>query len=1625
MSRTLVPNLGAPMLAGPGGSVANATASVGNSLAALFAPGAGNVGPEAPILDPFAGQLHSRFEVPDTASTVNLGDAVVYMMMSDGEDFYTRDICPIVEWGWAIKRFTHGTWVFPQYAVHPTPETAPPRYVESYMFNETTSLTRYATGHHMSVEYMNTTRGHQNQLCTLKQLAYNIQETQNLCVINALMNCRRRIAERREMIGSYTLVDLEEEFKNEVSRFCRVQKEEFGFLTMWEEILREMARLGGRADSVIITKRVNSLVVTRPEYTKYMEAGPSGPATVRDPNRSFLPAGVNAYFSNTYPERFGAKMGPWQQWLQIGTYAQSKELSVLNSRSDDYFKNYDSKTRSVWLYDLNVDKFVEVDVKKMIQNCGLFDSTGKLRLPDSGKGFSPAYGDKPIRDFLTMDETSIWSGDSWLRNPFDSKNFGPSSNINNSSGNGGSRSGGGSSIMDQLNAGRNNRMRNGGGTGRKGDGIYPIGLVGHLQENYFGVENFQDCGAMIIHRIADMNGCSAQGLVSAIQQGLSLYADMSRRPIDRDFIDFVIRNAVLDMYKSEKNIKQPKWDDESHLYTKSPFFEGSKYVDLDAQDPQEIWQNIKEYCLQQSEPTDSSKQKQPLNILKNVFEHNLCLPLPYAELLGDKFHDKSFSNLTGYQSFPGFCEMAKLYKLGSQIAYLQKRYNMKELEIASNFVDAMEMFAQGLESILPECVLFTEKPESNGYHTRQNALSATRKAKLICEKVFNMGGSNIWINLRKHDLFLLDSETAVIDATSSGSSNHHGKGRELSLGEWYEKVCHELIKKNLGKLPKELGERLSQLLELFNQTTWEVIIDDFMKSDGSKKIPSIGSKLPLMEPSWLKNKSNLRKMVDGWIKPKINNPSFIDGIVTHDFEVGSDDLGSIKTLSDLYKGVGLKAPHLSAENSWLGTNCIILSGPLRLFVLKQALRAVGYGLEHINNPIHFLELLCDLNLLMAPNNTKVFNTLKSPSMPKTQSDTYSESILPSIVPFRKKLHELWPDERDEVHSMKKYGKILKNIYERYFSGMKEVIEDFNDELEQAIRNEGTHEDKIMDLSEGTEKMEYGLYFPILDAIFKTQTEPHKPVVTFIPEDLTGMEFLKKFVVPISHLLHIDDIPSTLLIDDVPSQLLSESDVTHDVTQMMTMEGRLRQNKKKTAPSAARSQRSKSEDDRATIGPRQRRQRTMHAHYMNDPDSGSSNFSGGLVEFIKTSLVFSAEQIQQLKMVGINTSTDHIEITSTDPGNYSKYVSPDKINTLVSEVEKVNHEISFSEDPNHIPHWRTIPLLFVDRKLKHTFFGPPMNVGGSISVNSCGLPVSDVYNKSFTQTCFSLDRIKCPAAVKMATLLYMSTAVNMNTLLALAAANIRIPMNFILARPHRNFITESCAILSTGIEKLGFTAMACRDYITGQTVLTKEWNGHVSFMANTIITHPENCYIQQNIMVTGFGTGQGVRFWDNPQNYGPGDQCGSEKPDPNWPSMFCFAVPFTEVVDRNYINTPGRVPHLVEGIQSTQIKVSEETRRARHYSTADRYNKLWGFHKTTDSRLMSIMGANGANPLYNTQCYQDTCGYWDPYHKTVKYMTLGTGHLGKNVGPGFKDVMEGRVVRFKDYGYECNPSITIV
>jgi hypothetical protein len=437
------------------------------------------------------------------------------------------------------------------------------------------------------------------------------------------------------------------------------------------------------------------------------------------------------------------------------------------------------------------------------------------------------------------------------------------------------------------------------------------------------------------------------------------------------------------------------------------------------------------------------------------------------------------------------------------------------------------------------------------------------------------------------------------------------------------------------------------------------------------------------------------------------------------------------------------------------------------------------------------------------------------------------------------------------------------------------------------------------------------------------------------------------------------------------------------------------------------------------------------------DDGGGDYDeiggGGDHAFVKTSFVVSSEQLRSLfSKNGPASSRNLFDVRVTDPRRPDSYVGLNAQDALLRTVDEVRAKHAKTSGVfaggserrggvNRIP-WAEVPFLKVEDRLKNTFFGPSSTDPSRYRGPVAGIRARARFTKSFVSACGHLDATLNPMDRYMA-VLFACTPFTMMACKSLVANNVRLPLNFLIFRPHMNYLMELCALLDPGMDNLGFLAIAGKDYTVGFTTLTKEMYGNLSFWAGTVITHPENCMIVRNVACDGYGPGGGV-LWFDPARYSPG-QLGSHKcPTNGSESLMCLAVPFTQNVTKDYISVSGKLQHAETGGYggSTAVMRTTADNGQMDFDTAVRYNAIWAWRDALDSQLMDTLGNEGY-PLFNKICWSGMTFYSGPScpgqpSGTLTHMTANKGHWGREQGPGCQLVYSGQPNSLPKFGHEA-------
>ena len=1557
----------------------------GNTLMSMFSPGSDIRGPNTPIMDPFAGRQHTRFEVPDSSKVVNLGEIVMFTMQSNNENFMTREILPIVPWGWAVRTFQWSIWNFNQFPVRPTPETAPPRFLSSSKLSETSTLIRFSIGHHMSNEYGKTEMGKANQTYNLQQIELSVQECLNNLATRALHDAQYQHRARMEKFGKYRSTDVEKAMTEEVTQFAMPIKQEHGFQLLFEAINTRMQETGGNVTAAILTNRINTLVLTKPEMIEYYRAGPSGPALVSSPNRSFLPSGIKIYWQKTYPERFGLENGGlWQKLVQIGNYHKSMELPALRSSTLAYLEGYSTYMRNITIYDQETNALHTITAEEMMDNSCMFDNDGNLRSadnpPNSRPGRRNMHADPSGKgDFLSFEK----------ENPMHDKQ----------------------SIEDVF--GHDTR----GGIVHRGSFSKPQGhdqlppsleVFGQLRECDFKAADVKETGIQIMCRLAKLSRSgSSASFSSKIMAGLQLYESMCKRDVDLVFLNLALKNHIKNLYQRiYPSLTHSPVNGANGRNQVSPELL-SLWKDVEAPTRAKVYQRITSSAIKENQATGEIT-------LLNGNNLSSYIPLPMgSEVEFPEAKGRIFGNLTGYASYNGFQAMGDAYRSGNTV--VSSRYNIEELKVAAEFVEALEHTANAVCSILPDCQCFKNQAKSRG--------------ELLAEQLINMVGFPLWANIKKTELFLVDSTTYTSLSTKDITTNKGGKliasmvdvevvdkVTRHEMGELYE----EFTRSGLGHYyasQKEGQENVLQIFERVMSKALKLVNEvEFSKALGEVQGTAI---LANTNNHDIKTRNELWKILKAWIEPGTNAPvGYGVDINAAKLEVTNKTASCNSVWIDPNETVTTaiakanKINRLAFSDPNTAFTFLPLFGPARLQLYSAVLEAAtlaGLIYRGAKNLTKLLTAILTLNLLMLPS---VDNVLIA-----GRTDTPAAYFLHTA-------------NAGTTYVGKEYA-----AFGTYYQGIATAI---------ALRNAHFTE---TDLSK--------IFLKILDDIFqptyittqvKEQVDHLKHRVNNAMKDQSEFDAVLQVTITAGStklkLPFLQDLTSKA---NVPHSITYEHNATLLKNAMIELLG---DSKNGTLPHYLGLRRREMEVDfsaasTATIGGRQLP--PSFPMYGWDQELGSQyrpqrqnndglDFDISAQGFVKTSLVVVSEQLVYLfEKNSPNLSKNIYDIrvgTPTDPGKYVNWEAQHDMESRMTDVQKTfrrltQQYLSHNGWGKSLPlEWVDVPYLTSHDRLRCTFFGPPTDDGDLGSHRIAGIRMNARLTNSFVRKCQYLDATcQSEPFEKYMALLWMCTSFTKESYLALLTHNVRIPNNWLVVRPHMNYLMETCALVDPGIDNLGFTAVAGNDYSWGSTALTKEFNAHLSFWANCIITSPQNCRIVKNLMSVGYGPGGGCG-WFTPATYNVKNLADHRKPaSPGSKSLICIPIPFTEDVTREYISTGGHLQHVdPDGRGASDVVLSLESDSKPHYSTHVRANNIWGWKHAPGASFMATTGTNGQFGVYNTICWSGMTFYSNIPTNTnpsgqLTHMTLNKGHWGPNQGPGCQAIYQGQVAALPNFEYE--------
>lgn len=1544
----LLLNQSAPIHSLSGGSFANTQA--GNSLMNIFAKGAGN-SVHINQTDPFAMRPVSRFEVPDTAQVINLGDMVQFYMQTDtGEPFWTQSILPLVDYGWAVRIFKYGKWIFPQMSLRPSAETAPPRMLESYQMSAITQMEHFNIGQHMSKEYMKTEKGQLNQILNLKQMALSVQESMNLRIQMALLTSNRRTREFLEATGTYRPNDVKQAIMKEINRFCMIQKDEFGIECLTTQLSEEVNRNRGMANTWILTKKLNFLTLTKDHRTIYSIGGPDAVATVKDPNRSIMPSGTPIYYTMSYPERFGADTTPWQSNVQIGSYAWAGEIPNLNSGeyNEAYLRAYTTKCLSVWIYDQEKDSIVEMKADHMLYHSNLFERDGTLKaLPENSE--DPNHYIDAQEDFGMYDAKTI-------QKPEYHPNLG---SINPASLENTRTLSSGNSSSSQQHLKRRSTPR---GYGRQAvlTGKRPLSYIGHLDQKHFDWKEYTSAGYQIMFHLAKSMGMDPTELTAQYNAGMDLYKDLCQRKIDLKSLDSVFRETVKQNFLWQHGAKV----DEIELR--------NEYVSTNGDDYKPASVNAaKSRFTQKYGDTSVAPSVRLVDVIAG-----------FAALVANPVSEikKSVENMDDDIAIRAYADDVKeTTSTDNTEAQNQKAAIEKRLDDALKAWVPLYMLSKYLKK-LKEQGGTTKGYKYNGTQTDE-VIWNDIKGSCLSEEYNNglyelkdLPGNTFLPLPRAQENFSL-AGYASFDGLKELAKLYSHKDDAMSRLYNQDKLrtAHNFV--NLIHKFSEVLFRLLPECELFTEDS----IQRVHSRDKSKDSVVAERLLGMVGiPIWV----NLKYAQEFIMSKSRAKDHKTKTPTTVTFAKNGIEVGPFKELI------------LAVYRRYMGEPLGQLSSSLKYLTDEEAqkdkttpnTKVINDLLTYVINPVSdvtsFEGYATGDEIRKDDDNSDTFFNLVG-------SNKGDQTKIAAVI-FGSTAKYIYTRLVVEVANaiLSNTGISMTTAKDLIEKLAADVIKSKKPKLSELI---GALRAFIVEIYGGPKSKKSSSTLPKHAAGWVRQLD-----------ELSGKTKLEDILLKDEMGLSVDKTTKQNGLGDVYLKIANNLKVNIPIdgggkSQSM-IGGRVTREERRTTP--------KPHDDLSffrtslTFSPEQVEE--IMSIKTTDADKWKGIFDIRVSDPSNFSHYLSDHHFKAM-LQAIKTANEAYEVDSI-----KKFSN---VRQLPDSLEDIGN-VDLTHSPLVKRGW-IIPLLKQDKRGERIFISNKAT-GNSAeerqhNANAFGILLANV-TENMQNITYSVSQSCSRGLQRMAAIAYMVSPFKYNTLKSLLDNNLRFPISFVLFRPHMNYTTESGAYLAPGLETLGFTSVAGLDYDSGSNVMNKEWNAHLTLWFAPVVMHPENCYIQNNLALVNFGTGGGSKYY-TPATYNsskPGFRIFKD----DYPSVMVVPLPKNEMITDEIISVTGRIPQYSSPAirhdgksYDTSYSTSARANHVWRWNKAEREGFVSTLGPDGIYPLNNVICCRGTAFYWNPhKGGSGSLGYWCP----------NRGHMGPEEGHGCKKLRQGELVKWPKF-----------
>lgn len=253
------------------------------------------------------------------------------------------------------------------------------------------------------------------------------------------------------------------------------------------------------------------------------------------------------------------------------------------------------------------------------------------------------------------------------------------------------------------------------------------------------------------------------------------------------------------------------------------------------------------------------------------------------------------------------------------------------------------------------------------------------------------------------------------------------------------------------------------------------------------------------------------------------------------------------------------------------------------------------------------------------------------------------------------------------------------------------------------------------------------------------------------------------------------------------------------------------------------------------------------------------------------------------------------------------------------------------------------------------------------------------------------------------LAYLFANITLPNVKAMIDADIRIPFDFIITRPHITFDTLTAVKVQVDGGATMQTLVGPATFEMQNDAKTHTHAGDVVWHAKPVIMIPENVCVAQNIFVNGVRSGLRMDFVD-PENY----NASSGVYDGG--SIIVIAISQNDTIDGNLFALNGTLVMPDFG----QLGLGKKDQA--QYSTASRYNRIYGWmdaiygaHHEQIPQSLEYTERRWNNMLCMPGAFI-SCDYQTGAHTVFN---RGRGHLAGLCYPGCAEVLDGLLKEVKE------------